>query len=307
MSMSLRHPEILDLIRASGHVEVEELATRFGVSVQTIRRDLSDLAEMGRIERVHGGAILASGTVNIAYDERRSLNSDAKSIIAEYCAQMIPNECSVFLNIGTTTEAVARRLQNHKGLLVVTNNMNIATVLGDAPEVDVIVTGGALRPAMVVWLVRLQIKRLGSLNSITQLLVALRWVKKASCLILTIKRLRQVASSCNPRGHRYWLQMGQNFCAQRRSRLLMYRQLIISSPTLTLISVCGTCWKHQRQLCISRVRNRANNGYWDTHLFIDFLVMLRAQFWFRKRTTHHYFCCSKFAKCNYGACSELYR
>ena len=61
MSMSLRHPEILDLIRASGHVEVEELATRFGVSVQTIRRDLSDLAEMGRIERVHGGAILASG------------------------------------------------------------------------------------------------------------------------------------------------------------------------------------------------------------------------------------------------------
>ena len=147
MSMSLRHPEILDLIRASGHVEVEELATRFGVSVQTIRRDLSDLAEMGRIERVHGGAILASGTVNIAYDERRSLNSDSKSVIAEYCAQMIPNECSIFLNIGTTTEAVARRLQNHKGLLVVTNNMNIATVLGDTPEVDVIVTGGALRPS----------------------------------------------------------------------------------------------------------------------------------------------------------------
>jgi len=106
MSMSLRHPEILDLIRTSGHVEVEELATRFGVSVQTIRRDLSDLAAMGRIERVHGGAILASGTANIAYDERRSLNSDAKSVIAEYCAQMLPNECSIFLNIGTTTEAV---------------------------------------------------------------------------------------------------------------------------------------------------------------------------------------------------------
>ena len=43
---------------------------------------------------------------------------------------------------------------------------------------------------------------------------------------------------------------GSKFCAQRRSRLLMYRQLIISSPTLTLISVCGRCWKHQRQLCI---------------------------------------------------------
>ena len=100
MSMSLRHPEILELIRAYGRVEVEDLAARFGVSVQTIRRDLSDLADLGRIERVHGGAILASGTVNIAYDERRSLNSGAKSIIADYCAQMIPNECSVFLKIG---------------------------------------------------------------------------------------------------------------------------------------------------------------------------------------------------------------
>jgi len=145
MSMSLRHPEILELIRASGHVEVEDLATRFGVSVQTIRRDLSDLADMGRIERVHGGAILASGTVNIAYDERRSLNSDAKSVIADHCAEMIPHDCSLFLNIGTTTEAVARKLLNHKGLLVVTNNMNIASVLGDAPDVDVVVTGGTLR------------------------------------------------------------------------------------------------------------------------------------------------------------------
>ena len=145
MSMSLRHPEILELIKTSGHVGVEDLATRFGVSVQTIRRDLSDLADMGRIERVHGGAILASGTVNIAYDERRSLNRDAKSIIADYCAQMIPSECSVFLNIGTTTEAVARRLMHHKGMLVVTNNMNIATVLNDAAGIDVIVTGGTLR------------------------------------------------------------------------------------------------------------------------------------------------------------------
>ena len=62
MSMSLRHPEILDLIRASGHVEVEELATRFGVSVQTIRRDLSDLAEWGGSNVCMAG-ILASGTV----------------------------------------------------------------------------------------------------------------------------------------------------------------------------------------------------------------------------------------------------
>lgn len=145
MSMSLRHPEILEIITSVGHVEVEDLAARFGVSVQTIRRDLSDLAESGRVERVHGGAILASGTANIAYEQRRNLNSDAKSKIAEHCAGLIPNDCSVFLNIGTTTEAVARKLVHHKGLIVVTNNINIVTALNEAQGVQVILTGGSVR------------------------------------------------------------------------------------------------------------------------------------------------------------------
>jgi DeoR family glycerol-3-phosphate regulon repressor len=64
MSQTIRHPEILDIARRDGKVTVEWLAEHFDVTLQTIRRDLSDLAEAGRLERVHGGAVLPSGTTN---------------------------------------------------------------------------------------------------------------------------------------------------------------------------------------------------------------------------------------------------
>ncbi|WP_108482211.1 DeoR/GlpR family DNA-binding transcription regulator [Oceaniglobus ichthyenteri] len=145
MSQAIRYPEILDIARRDGKVTVEGLSSHFGVTQQTIRRDLSDLAEAGRLERVHGGAVLPSGTNNIAYDERRSLNSDAKAAMARACAACIPEDCAVFLNIGTSTEAVANALIHHRNLLVVTNNMNVANILASNPNCNVIVTGGSLR------------------------------------------------------------------------------------------------------------------------------------------------------------------
>lgn len=143
--MTPRHAQILDLIRREGRVGVDDLAARFGITVQTIRRDLTDLAEAGRVERVHGGAVLPSGTANIAYDERRALNAAAKADIARACVMDIPDGASIFLGIGTTTEAVAAALVGHSGLLVVTNNMTVARILTAHPGCEVIVTGGALR------------------------------------------------------------------------------------------------------------------------------------------------------------------
>lgn len=143
--MSIRHPEILEIARRDGKVTVEGLARHFGVTLQTIRRDLTDLAEAGRLERVHGGAVLPSGTTNIAYEERRRLNERGKIAIARACADRIPPASAVFLNIGTSTEAVAAALRHHRDLLVVTNNMNVANILGQNPDCEVIVTGGALR------------------------------------------------------------------------------------------------------------------------------------------------------------------
>ncbi|NDV99911.1 DeoR/GlpR family DNA-binding transcription regulator [Salipiger sp. PrR002] len=145
MSQSFRHPEILEIARRDGKVTVEGLAQHFGVTLQTIRRDLTELADAGRLERVHGGAVLPSGTMNIGYEERRHLNMDAKTGIARACAERIPHGISLFLNIGTSTEAVARELLHHKGLMVVTNNMNVATILAANPDCDVLLTGGSLR------------------------------------------------------------------------------------------------------------------------------------------------------------------
>ncbi|WP_208983454.1 DeoR/GlpR family DNA-binding transcription regulator [Pannonibacter carbonis] len=145
VSQTFRQPEILELARQQGKVTVEGLAEHFGVTVQTIRRDLSELSDSGKLERVHGGAILPSGVTNIGYEDRRNLNRDAKTAIATQCARAIPSDVSVFLNIGTSTEAVARELLHHRNLMVVTNNMNVANILVGNPDCQVIVAGGALR------------------------------------------------------------------------------------------------------------------------------------------------------------------
>ena len=140
-----RKPEIIAMARREGMVTVDGLVAQFGVTPQTIRRDLSELAEAGQLERVHGGAVLPSKTTNIGYSERRALNHAAKVDIARACAAEIPNDCTVFLNIGTTTEAVAAELMHHEGLVVVTNNINIAVILTQNEAIEVIVTGGNLR------------------------------------------------------------------------------------------------------------------------------------------------------------------
>jgi DeoR family transcriptional regulator, glycerol-3-phosphate regulon repressor len=145
MTQNFRHPEILELARKEGKVTVEGLAAHFGVTLQTIRRDLTDLAEAGALARVHGGAVLPSGTTNIGYDDRRVLNEAAKRAMAEVCAGLIPDRASLFLNIGTTTEAVARALGQHRDLLVVTNNMNVAAILTPHPSCELILAGGHLR------------------------------------------------------------------------------------------------------------------------------------------------------------------
>lgn len=147
MPQSFRHPEIIEIARTEGKVTVDDLSARFGVSVQTIRRDLTDLANAGQLARVHGGAILPSGIRNIVYEERRLLNSAAKERMARHCAALVPNDACIFLNIGTSTEALARELAGHRNMMVVTNNMNVAQILGINPDCEIILTGGAFRPA----------------------------------------------------------------------------------------------------------------------------------------------------------------
>ena len=145
MVLSFRQSEILAIARSEGRVVVETLAERFGVTLQTIRRDLTEMAEAGHLDRVHGGAVIRTGVSNIGYEERRGMNDAAKAAIGRACARAIPDNCSMILNIGTTTEAVARELLNHRQISVVTNNMNVANILVANASCEIMVAGGALR------------------------------------------------------------------------------------------------------------------------------------------------------------------
>jgi DeoR family transcriptional regulator, glycerol-3-phosphate regulon repressor len=146
MTPNPRQAELLDEVLKAGSLSVEALAERFGVTLQTVRRDVKLLAEAGLLARFHGGVrVPRSTTENIAYRQRQQINADAKRAIAREVAKAVPNNCSLILNIGTTTEAVASALLQHQGLRVVTNNLNVATILSDNPDCEVIVVGGALR------------------------------------------------------------------------------------------------------------------------------------------------------------------
>ena len=147
MRLNPRQSDILDLARQTGRVGVDDLANGFGVTVQTIRRDLGELCDAGLLARTHGGAMLPSGVTNIAYAERRRLSADAKEAIGRATAALIPQGASLFLNIGTTTEAVARALIDTPNLMVVTNNLNVAQIMASHPTAEVILTGGRLRRA----------------------------------------------------------------------------------------------------------------------------------------------------------------
>ena len=147
MNTNPRQILLLEELRTRKSATVEQLAETLGVTLQTVRRDVQRLAEQGLLSRFHGGVRLPSSTVeNIAHNQRESLNSAGKTRIARAVAQAVPNHCSLILNIGTTTEAIAKALLRHQGLRVITNNLNVAAILSSNPECEVIVAGGVVRP-----------------------------------------------------------------------------------------------------------------------------------------------------------------
>src|SRR5277367_1124442 len=144
-NLNHRQSEIVAVLRQSGRVAVEDLATQFGVTLQTIRRDLNELSEAKVVVRVHGGAIIASGVANLAYEARQLVAHQHKRLIGEGAARLVPDNASLLINIGTTTEEVAKALAGHSGLLVITNNLHVANELHRNKSIEVIVTGGTIR------------------------------------------------------------------------------------------------------------------------------------------------------------------
>lgn len=146
MTPNPRQAELLEAVRTQGALRVEALAERFGVTLQTVRRDVKLLTAAGLLSRFHGGVRApASTTENLAYLQRQAMNAEGKQRLARAAAAAVPDHCSLFINLGTTTECVARALLQHRGLRVITNHLNVAATLSANPDFEVIVTGGVVR------------------------------------------------------------------------------------------------------------------------------------------------------------------
>lgn len=145
MLLTPRQDEIVALAKANGRVLVDELAARFSVTPQTIRKDLNDLCDTRVLTRIHGGALFPSGNENVKYEARRAIASSEKQAIGAAAAALIPNNSSLFINIGTTTEAVGEALADHHELMVITNNINVANRLRVFPGIEVVIAGGVVR------------------------------------------------------------------------------------------------------------------------------------------------------------------
>lgn len=145
---SERREKIIQTLRQQGSVQVNALAALFQVSTVTIRNDLSFLEKQGVALRAYGGALLCE-TAQLAPErsiaDKSLLNSSVKQRIGALAASLVEDGCRLILDAGTTTLEVAKHLQQHKALVVMTNGLNIANQLIDAEGIDLLMTGGHLR------------------------------------------------------------------------------------------------------------------------------------------------------------------
>jgi DeoR family glycerol-3-phosphate regulon repressor len=142
----IRHQKIIEVVQKNGYVSTEDLVECLKVSPQTIRRDLNELADENKIRRHHGGAATPLSSENTAYNTRKGMQLNEKDCIAEALVKYIPNGATLFIDIGTTPESIAKELvKNHKDLRIVTNNINVAAILMGNEDFKVILAGGEVR------------------------------------------------------------------------------------------------------------------------------------------------------------------
>ncbi|MCZ4281523.1 DeoR family transcriptional regulator [Kiloniella laminariae] len=144
-SLSRRQRQILKLAKDQGFVSIDAMAQDFAVTTQTIRRDINELCEAKFLNRFHGGASFSSSVLNLDYNQRKTINAEEKEGIAQLVAQEIPDNASLFINMGTTNESVAQALMRHSGLRVITNSLSVAHIMSSNPSFEVIVAGGVVR------------------------------------------------------------------------------------------------------------------------------------------------------------------
>lgn len=142
-----RQREMLAFVTAKGFATVEELAQFFAVSTQTIRRDIRLLSQLQLMQRFHGGAGRSNDAIRLGYARKSASNIEIKQRIGEAVAADIPEGASVFLDVGTTVEVVAKALAGKGDIRVITHSLPAAMHLVGIEGVDLFVAGGTSRHA----------------------------------------------------------------------------------------------------------------------------------------------------------------
>ena len=143
--LTQRQDAVIRAVRESGFASIESMAERLGVSAQTVRREVIELSRRDLLERYHGGAGLPHGTDRLAYTNRRISHAEEKQRIAVAVARDIPDNSSVFMDIGTTVEAVCGALVGHRGLRIITNHIAVASIFCESTDFEIVLAGGMVR------------------------------------------------------------------------------------------------------------------------------------------------------------------
>jgi DeoR family glycerol-3-phosphate regulon repressor len=143
---ALRQQQLLERLQRDQSLQVAALAEEFGISQETIRRDLKVLEKNGKLKRVYGGAIATPAAGIRPLVDRERINQAEKAAIAALARDLVKEGDSIFIGEGTTTLALARLLAHHLPCKFMTNMIDIGAALGKGGKHEIFITGGRLYP-----------------------------------------------------------------------------------------------------------------------------------------------------------------
>jgi DeoR/GlpR family transcriptional regulator of sugar metabolism len=192
MRVEERHQRIESHLQQVEFASLEELAKQLGVSVSTVRRDVTNLEGFGNIRRTHGGArLLIPRSDEFTFSSRDAHQLDEKEAIGRACAELIGGHQSVIMDAGTTVYHVARHLEG-KAVQLLTNSLPVANLYAAASRIEVVVSGGVIYPRLGVMVGPLAVEAFSRMHSDVAIMsgggITLEGITNSHVLLIDIQR-----------------------------------------------------------------------------------------------------------------------
>lgn len=140
-----RKETILAILKEKKSVRILDLSKELRVSRETVRKDITEMEEEGLLKKTYGGAVLDAANAETDYEKRRTENQTAKEVIAERAVKFIEAGDTIYLDYGTTSYMLAKKIVDFDDLTVVTNSIPIVNLLIRSPGINLIILGGNVR------------------------------------------------------------------------------------------------------------------------------------------------------------------